>query len=213
MSVDISIGSTGATVARNVVYEDADSSDAEVEGFITSTNAGAQQFTMVTQAISGTGTGLNIGDVATVHYAVAPQTPFDIDFAHADNLAVSTTGFLFAAPSDLSVGQEVSIRRSGGSSGNSITADRVRLRSSRITATVHTIGAPYIYLFNAPSIFSGNGISQIQVLTSSPTIYSESGISRNFSEVFVSGVVSVRGPLFNVSGTRNLVATKVVIVP
>jgi hypothetical protein len=213
VSVDISIGPAGGAVARNVVYEDADSSDAEVEGFITSTNAGSQQFSIVTLAISASGTGLNIGDVETVHYAVAPQTPFDIDFTHADNVPVSTTGFLFAAPTDFSVGQVVSIRRNGASSGNSITADRVRLRSSRITATVRTIGAPYIYLFNAPSIFSGNGITQIQVLTSAPTIYSENGVSRNFSEVFVSGVVSVRGPLFNVSGTRNLVATRVVIVP
>jgi hypothetical protein len=215
VSVDISIGSNGSAVARNVVYEDADSSDTEVEGFITSTNAGSQQFNIVTLDISAAGTGLSIGQIATVHYAVAPQTPFDVDFVHADNVAVSTSGYLFAAPTDLSVGQEVSIRRNSSSSGNSITADRVRLRSTRITATVHTIGAPYIYLYNPPSIFSGNAITQIQVLTSTPTIYSENGVSKDFSEVFVPGVISVRGPLFNanIATTRNLVATRIVIVP
>jgi hypothetical protein len=215
VSVDISIGSTGATVARNVIYEDADSSDTEVEGFITSTNAGAQQFNIVTLDISAAGTGLSIGGLATVHYAVTPQTPFGVDFVHADNVAVSTSGFLFAAPTDLSVGQEVSIRRNSSSSGSSITADRVLLRSSRITATVQTIGAPNIYLYNPPSIFSGNAITQIQVLTSTPTIYSENGVPKNFTEVFVSGVVSVRGPLFNanIATTRNLVATRIVIVP
>ena len=62
VSVDISIGSSGAVVARNVVFEDADSSDTEVEGMITGTNAGSQQFSIVTLAISAAGTGLNIGD-------------------------------------------------------------------------------------------------------------------------------------------------------
>jgi hypothetical protein len=213
LSVDIGIRSDGSVVARNVLFEDADNSDAEVEGMITGTNVGLQQFSIVTLAISATGTGLNIGDPATVHYTVAPQTPFDVDFAHADNVQVSTTGFLFAAPADLSVGQQVSIRRNSTSSGNSINADRVRLRSSRITATVHTVGAPYIYLYNAPSIFSGNGVTQIQVQTSAPTIFSENGSAVPFSQVFVSGVVSVRGPLFNVGGTRTLVATKVVVEP
>jgi len=213
VSVDMAIRSDGSLLARNVLFEDADSSDVEVEGMITGTNVGLQQFNIVTLAMSGTGTGLTIGNIATVHYAVAPQTPFDVDFAHADNVAVSTTGLLFAAPTDLSVGQQVSIRRNSSSSGNLITADRVRLRSSRITATVHTIGAPYIYLFNIPSIFSGNGVTQIQVQTSAQTIFSENGSSVPFSHVFIPGVVSVRGPMFNVSGTRNLVATKVVIEP
>lgn len=216
VSVDISIGSTGATVARNVVYEDADSSDTEVEGMITSTNAGAQQFNIVTLAISATGTGINIGDIATVHYSVSPQTPFSIDFVHADNVPVSTNGYLFAAPTDLSVGQQVSIRCANCSSGiapNPINADRVLLRSSRITATVRTVGAPYIYLNDVPSILSGNGISQIQVQTSSPTIYSENNILKVFTDVFNQGVISVRGPLFNSSGTRYLVASKVVIEP
>src|ERR1035437_6445444 len=86
LSVDIGIRSDGSVVARNVLFEDADNSDAEVEGMITRTNVGLQQFSLVKRAISATGTGLNIGDPATVHYTVAPQTPFDVDFAHADNV-------------------------------------------------------------------------------------------------------------------------------
>ncbi len=116
-------------------------------------------------------------------------------------------------PTDLSVGQQVSIRRNSSSSGSSINADRVRLRSSRITATVRTVGSPYIYLFDLPSIFSGNGVAQIQTQTSAPTIYSENNVAKVFNDVFNQGVVSVRGPLFNNSGTRILVATKVVIEP
>ena len=213
LSVDIGIRADGSIVARNILFEDADSSDTEVEGMITSTNVASQQFNIVTLAISAGGTSLVVGEPATVHYSVAPQTPFVIDFTHADNVPVSTTGFLFATPTDLCVGQQVSIRRNSTSSGSSINADRVELRSSRITATVQTVGSPYIYLYNLPSIFSGNGVTQIQVLTSTPTIYSEDNLAKNFTEVFVPGVVSVRGPLFNVSGGRTLVATKVVIEP
>jgi hypothetical protein len=213
VSVDISIGSTGAAVARNVVFEDADNSDAEVEGMITVTNAGSQQFSIVTLALSAAGTGLNIGDVATVHYAVSPQTPFDIDFAHADNVQVSTTGFLFAAPADLSVGQQVSIRRNSASSGNSIIADRVRLRSTRVTAAVGSVGNQILFLSNVPSLFSGHAITQILAQASAPTIFSENGSAIVFSQIPVSGVVSVRGPLFNVSGARTVLATKVVLKP
>jgi hypothetical protein len=165
LSVDIGIRADGTPVARNILFEDADSSDTEVEGMITSTNVGLAQFTMVTLGESAAVSGLQIGDVATVHYTVVPQTPFDIDFTHADSTQVSTTGFLFAAPADLSVGQRVSIRLNS-SSGASITADRVRLRSTRITASVGSIGAPYLNLTNIPSIFSGHGIMQIQALTS-----------------------------------------------
>ena len=213
VSVDMAIKSDGSLVARNVVYEDGDSSDAEIEGIITGTNAGSQQFSIVALTISAAGTGLNIGDQATVHYSVAPQTPFDIDFAHADNLQVSTAGFLFAAPVDLSVGQQVSIRRNSTSSGTSINADRVRLRSTRVTANVQSVGAPNFFLSSVPSLFSGHGITLIQAQTFTSTIFTENGGAIVFSQIPVSGMVSARGPMFNVSGTRTLLATKIVLKP
>jgi hypothetical protein len=213
LSVDIGIHADGTLGARNVLCEDSDNSDAEVEGMITGTNVGQMQFSIVTLGESAGISALQIGDVATVHYTAVPLTPFDVDFAHADNVQVSTTGLLFAAPTDLSVGQQVSIRRNAASSGNSITADRVRLRSSRISANVQSIGAPNINLGSIPSIFSGHGVTQIQVQTSAPTILSENNAAIVFTAIPVSGVVSVRGPLFNVSGTRTLVATKVVLKP
>lgn len=213
VSVDIAIRSDGSLEARNVVFEDADNSDTEVEGMITSTNAGSQQFNIVVLDVSATTTGLTIGEQATVHYAVAPQTPFSIDLVHADNMQISTAGFLFATPADLSVGQEVSIRRNSASSGSSLTADRVLLRSSRISATVGSVGSPTLFLTNVPSIFSGHAITQISAQTFSSTIFSESGSAIVFTQIPVSGAVSVRGPLFNVSGTRTLLATKVVLTP
>lgn len=212
LSVDIGIQSDGSLLARNILFEDADNSDTEVEGVVTGTNLGSQQFTIVALTESASVSGLPIGNMATVQYSVSPQTPFIIDFTHADSTQISTTGFLFAAPTDLVVGQQVSVRRNSSSSGNVINADRVELRSSRITATVQSLGAPNIYLYNLPSIFFGHGgITQIQAQTATATIFAENNVVKTFTELPVAGVVSVRGPLFNVSGGRTLVTTKVVV--
>jgi hypothetical protein len=205
--------SDGSLLARNIVFEDADSTDTEVEGMIVSTNLGSQQFTMVTLAVSAATTGLNIGNTATVQYSNSPQTPFDVDLIHVDNVVLSPTGFSFTGPAQLSVGQEVSIRRNSSSSGTTLVADRVRLRSTRVTATVQSIGAPNFYLYNLPSFFFGHGgISQIQVQTSASTIISENNALKTLTEIPLAGLVSVRGPLFS-GATTTLIATKVAIKP
>lgn len=216
VSVDIAIDSSGSIVARNIVFEDADSSDAEVEGEITSTNAASQQFSIVMHTVSAAGTGLTIGQTETVQYSNSPQTPFDIDFLHIDNQQESTVSFAssFTGPADLVPGQEVSIRRNSAS-GSTLIADRVRLRSSRVTATVQSVGAPNITLADLPSLFSGHGgVTQIQAQTSitPPTIYFEIGGSVSASTDITHDTVSVRGPLFNSGGTnRTLLATKVFV--
>jgi hypothetical protein len=214
LSVDIGIQSDGSILARNILFEDADSSDTEVEGMITSTNVGSQQFNLVIQTMSAPVSGLSIGQSITVLYSGSPQTPFDVDLVHADTLAMSTAGFLFAAPADLAVGQQVSIRRNSTSAQGQIKADRVRLRSTRVTATVQG-GLPNISLVSLPSLFSGHGVAGITAQTSlsPPTIYYEVGKTINSSDIAISELISVRGPLFNVSGGRTLVAAKVVVKP
>lgn len=218
LSVDIGIKSDGSILARNILFEDADSSDAEVEGIITNTIASSQQFDMVVLTVSASGTGLTIGGQATVQYSTSLPTPFDIDFVHIDNLPLSTSSFSssFTGAADLVAGQQVSIRRNS-SSTSTLLADRVRLRSSRITATVQSVGAPNIILGNLPSLFFGHGgVTQIQAQTSvnPPTIYFEIGGSISGSTNFLGELLSVRGPLFNTGGTnRTLVAAKVVLQP
>jgi hypothetical protein len=215
VSVDIGIQSNGSILARNIVFEDADSSDAEVEGMITGTNAASQQFSFVVLTISKSGTGLNIGETVTVQYSTSPQTPFEVDFVHADNFRVGTAGFLFGMPADLAVGQQVSVRRNSTLGPSLIKADRVRLRSTRVTATVQ-VGVPNIFLNSLPSLFFGHGgITGITAQTSltPPTIFFEVGKTINSSNILIGELVSVRGPLFNVSGGRTLVATKVVVKP
>jgi len=215
LSVDISFRSDGTPVARNVVFEDSNNSDTEVEGIITSTNLGSQQFSIVTLAESARIAGLKIGDAATVQFSTSLPTVFDVDFVHADATQI-IPGFSFApltSPTDLFVGQQVQLRRNPSSTGLVISADRVRLRSSRVTATVQTIASPTIFLTSLPFIFSGHAITQIQAQTFLPTIFLENGTAINLTFIPRSGIVSVRGPLFNAGGTRTLVTTKVVLKP
>ncbi len=216
LSVDMGIQPDGSLLARNIVFEDSDSSETEVEGMITSTNAGLQQFDIVTLGLSATGTGLNIGDVTTVQYSVAPQTPFDVDFVHADSVAVSTAGYIFAAPADLTVGQQVSILRNSSSTSSVLVADRVRLRSTRVTAAMNSNASSVIDLIDVPSIFSGHGVTDIQVhdLAGNRRFCSDSNGVKPCSNIGPPSVlVSARGPLFNVSGQRTIIATRVVEKP
>jgi hypothetical protein len=203
LSVDISIRADGTPVARNVLFEDADSTDIEVEGIITST--GSLTFKMVTLAESTAITGLPIGTLSTVTYTVT--TPFDVDFTHADSTQIATTGFLFSLPADLIVGQQVQVSRNPNSIGNTINADRVRLRSSRESGIFQSGTTSLFSLNNLPSLFTSRGTLQIQVQTSNPTIctgtVSCSTLAATHSE-------SVRGPLFANSGSPTLVASKVI---
>jgi hypothetical protein len=215
LGVDIGIQSNGTILARNILFEDADSSDAEVEGMITSTNAGSLQFNIVALSISATSTGLNIGELVTVQYSVSPQTPFDVDFAHADSVQIVTSGFLFAAPTDLAVGQQVSIRRHSTLSGGQILADRVRLRSTRVTANAIANASSIIDiggLGSIPSIFSGHGVTDIQVHTPQQTICSDGNVVKPCSSIPLVPV-SARGPLFIVGVGRTIIATRVVEKP
>jgi hypothetical protein len=218
LSVDIGIQSDGSILARNIVLEDSDSSDTEVEGMVTSTNLGLQQFNIVVLTISASGTGLTIGGTTTVQYSTTLPTPFDVDLVHVDNVAMNPSNYpsTFAAPADLVAGQQVSIRRNSASTASLLKADRVELRSSRITATVQS-GGSSIFLIDLPSLFLGHGgVTGITAQTSltPPPIYFEIGKTINSGDIGQSDVVSVRGPLFNTGGiNRSLVATKVVLKP
>jgi hypothetical protein len=213
LSVDVSIRADGTVVARNVLFEDADSTDFEVEGIISGIKTGSQQFTMVTLGQSAAIAGLTTGDIATIQYSTtSPATPFDKDFVYADNLAVDTTGFLFGAPADLILGQEVQVRRNPNSNGNSINADRVRLRSSRVSGIVLSGVSTLFDLSSPPSLFAVHGTSQIQVKTTSSTICTVAGTMSGCSLLgfTTQHSFSVRGPFFANASTPTIVASKVI---
>ncbi len=215
LSVDIGLRADGTPVARNIVFEDANASETEVQGIVTSINVLAQSFTMVTLSESAPVSSISIGDPVTVQYTLL--TSFDRDTAHADNTAVDTTGFLFSLPADLFPGQQVQVRRTASSSGTVINADRVRLRSSRITGLIQSLPAPFINIGgtspNFPSFFITRGVTQIQAKTFPQTIFTgmtSQGVNiTSFTQLAVANSVSVRGPLFANAGSPTVVATKV----
>ena len=214
LSVDISIRADGTPVARNVLFEDAVSTDIEVEGVITST--GSLTFKMVTLAESTGIQSLPIGSLATVTFT--GLTPSDVDFTHADSAQISTTGFLFSVnvPADLIVGQEVQVRRNPtGSSNASIVADRVLLPSSRVSATFQSGTTSLFNLGNLPSLFTAHAIPLIQVQTSSGSVSAICtgtgiGFGSSCSSLTATHNESVRGPLFANAGTPIIIASKVV---
>jgi hypothetical protein len=218
LSVDIGIQGDGSILARNILFEDSDSSDIEVEGEITGTNVASQQFNLVVHSVSASATGLKVGAPVTVQYS--SPTTFDVDFLHVDSFQESTSSFSasFTGPADLVAGQEISLRRNSSSSNSTVVADRVRLRSSRVSATVQSDASSVITIgqnSSLPSLFSGHGgVTQILAQTSvtPPTTYFEIGGSINASTNLTNNPVSVRGPLFNTGGTnRTLLATRVVL--
>ncbi|MGB6198844.1 MAG: hypothetical protein WA871_15125 [Candidatus Acidiferrales bacterium] len=208
LSADLSLESNGTIVANNLWFKDADSSDIEVEGVITGVNIPAQQFTYVVLIESSPVLNLSVGNVATVHWNVAPATTTFVP----DDMGIDTTGFLFSTPVDLMIGQEVSVRRNPTSIGVSLNADRVLLRGSRITAIVGgPIAFPNLTLTNLPSLFGTVGTSQIVASVSTTTGTEFTGAATAFNEIPINGNVSVRGQLFPNGGTPTMLASKIVL--
>jgi hypothetical protein len=89
-----------------------------------------------------------------------------------------------------------------------VTADRVRLRMTQFTANVSGTPAPPSFtVANLPSLFTGAGISSIEVDTSSETDFD--GVS-GVSGLADGNTVSLRGLLFsNGANPPVLVAKKV----
>jgi hypothetical protein len=209
LSVDFSVEPNGTLIAKNLWFKDADSSDIEVEGVITSIDIATQQFSYVVLIESSPVLNLAIGNVANVHW----NAPVGVTTTFApDDMGVNTTGFLFAIPADLMVGQEVSVRRNPTSAGISLNADRVLLRGSRITATVTgPIAFPIMTIGDLPSFFPASGTSQIIVSVSTTTGTEYAGNATVFTAIPISGNVSVRGQLFPNGGTPTLLASKIVL--
>jgi hypothetical protein len=212
LSVDISIRADGTPVARNVLFEDADSSDIEVEGIITST--GSLTFKMVTLAESTGIPSLPIGTPTTVTFT--SLTPSDVDFTHVDSIQMDTSTFAFtiSQPTDLIVGQQVQVRRNPASAGTTVVADRVRLRSSRVSGTYQSGPSTLFTIGTLPSLFIVHAVQTLQVQTASGSVSAictgiSIGLGANCSSLVINHNESVRGPLFATTGSPTLVATRV----
>ena len=215
VEVDLMVMAAGTFLAKKVELEDdvAGATEDELDGVVFKIDS-ATQFEMVVIDELRDVTNVSLGNPVTVVLQTASGgTSFRVD---TNGLNVpSSLQNAFEASTDTSQllpGQTVQVSKVALSGGPApaaitITTDRVRLRMTRFTAAIS--GAPSGNNFNVaslPALFTGAGISQIQVQTSSQT---------NFENVSgISGLadgsnVSLRGLFFLSTPNPVLIADKV----
>jgi hypothetical protein len=131
--------------------------------------------------------GVSVGDPVTIDHTGAS---FDTD-THGLTIPI---GLAFGGAGDLLVGQSVQVRPVAPIAAGAVTTDRVRLRRTRLTASVVLISSPNL-IVNPPSLFGSAipAIIQIQVQTSDQTTYQ--GVL-GFTALSPNDTISVRGLLF-----------------
>ena len=215
VEVDLMLLASGTFLAKKIELQDdaQQAADDELEGIISKIDS-PSQFEMVVNDELRAVANVSVGDPVTVMLTTSGGgTSFQVD---ANGLAVPSTlqqGFEGATDtSQLLPGQTVQVRKltmTGGPApaAIAITTDRVRLRDTRFTATVS--GAPTGSNFNVgglPGLFTAEGVSQIQVQTSSQTNFENvSGVSG----LADGSTVSLRGLLFKNTPNPVLIADKV----
>jgi hypothetical protein len=192
---------------------DTEAADDELDGVVFKIDS-ASQFEMVVVDELRDVSNVSVGNPVTVMLSSSNGgTSFRVD---ASGFQIpSSLEQEFESHTDTSQlvpGQTVQVRKrdlSGGPSPAAITVttDRVRLRAASLSAAVS--GAASGLTFNLgglPGLFGANGITLIQVQTSSKTNFENA----NDLSGFVDGTgVSVRGLLFNSTPNPVLIADKV----
>jgi len=195
---------SGTLLASEVQLDDAVNEE-QLEGVIVAVNPANNQFQMVIEDEEPAIAGVSVGNSVTISINNGAQ--FTIDSDDLGNAIPS--GVSFASVNDLLVGQQVKIRAlvvSSPVTGTTVTTDRVKLHTSQFTGTVTSINDPNFAVNNLPTLFTSNGINQVQVQTSSATEFE--GIS-GVSALAVTNNVVLRGLLFRTAGAPVLFAKKV----
>ena len=202
VEVDLALMGTGILSAKEVQLEQGANFD-ELQGTVVSINAASNQFQMVVLDEEPIINGAPVGSVVTVN--IQAGASFQVE---TDGLTIPS-GLSFASVSDLLAGQDIEIRAlsvSSGVGGSSADTDLVSLHAGQISGTVSAISAPNFTLTNLGSLFTGAGINQIQVQTSSATGFEHVA---NVSGLTVNDAVSVEGLLFKTAGDPALIAKEV----
>jgi len=209
VEADLSESGMGTMLAKRVKLEEQANQEA-LKATITSVDS-STQFHAVVFNEEPTVSGVSEG--AAVAVTILPNASF---FASSGELGedggFTQTGLSFASAVDLMVGQDVQIRpqmvtSTGGVT--TITTDRIRLRPSQITGQVGTINSDGTFtLTPVSSLFTGAtpAVSAIKVI---PVFEMEFEDVSGLSGLAAGNMVSVRGLLFNTSGTPTLLANAI----
>jgi predicted component of type VI protein secretion system len=207
VKVDIEVMPGGAMVAKKIEFED-DAADDELVGTVFKVDD-ATHFEMVVLGELQNVSNVSLGNPIIVTLS---NPSFEVK---ADGLSVpSALQGAFTGATDTSQlipGQVLEIRPSGAVTAGppiAVTANRVRLRMTQLTANVS--GAPVPPNFtvgNLPGLFTGAGFMTIGVQTSSATNFE--GVS-GVSGLADQNIVSLRGLLLkNGANPPQLIADKV----
>lgn len=215
VDVDLALLASGSFVATKIeLHDEADAAaDDELDGVISKIDGPAQFEMVVTDELRAVN-NVSVGDSVTVTLT----TTGSLTSFHVDTDGITVPAALQQAfetqhdTSQLIAGQAVQVRKvnlTGGPAPAAITVttDRVRLRDSRLTATVS--GAPAGNNFNIaslPSLFTANGFTAIQVQTSANTSFENVAGVNGLAD---GNTVSVRGLLFKNAPNLVLASDKV----
>lgn len=204
VEVELSLMAGGMLVAKEIEFEDG-AIDDELEGVIVSIDSPTQFKMVVTEELRNIAS-VDVGNAVTVTLALGTQ--FRVDDGGLTVPATQKTLFEGSVDtSQLMVGQTVQVRRLNTSSGTAIDTDRVRLRGTRFTATVASVTPPNFVVNVLPALFTAQGISQIEVRTSSQTDFDNA--PNGLGSLATGNMVSLRGLLFKNLPDPILVAKKV----
>ena len=208
LDVDLSENGMGTMLAKRVEFEE-DASKEAIKGTITKVDS-ATQFEMVVFNEEPNVNGVAEGGSAVV--TIQPGAVFQVGREEtAENGGFSVAGLSFASGADLMVGQDVQIRpgtisSSGGAA--TVTTDLVRLWPSQITGQVASINSSNgtFTLTKLSPLFTGAtpAVTSINVMTLSEMEFMDSSDSKS-AALTVGSTISVKGLLFNTTGTPTLV--------
>jgi len=206
LEVNLSESGTGTMLAKRVEFEE-DASKQAIKGTITSVDS-STQFHMVVFREEPDVNGISEGSPVIV--AINPNATFQVGMAEmGEDGGFSFLGFSFASSADLMVGQDIQVRPGTVSSAGgvtTVTTDLVRLWPSQITGQVGSINSATgtFMLTNLSPLFTGATppVTAITVRMLSGMDFKD---FPNQTSLAVGNTVSVKGLLFNTSGTPTLV--------
>jgi len=206
LEVNLSENGAGTMLAKRVEFEE-DASKEAIKGTITSVDS-STQFHMVVFREEPDVNGISEGSPVAV--TIAPNATFQVGMAEmGENGGFSFLNFSFASSADLMVGQDVQVRPgtvTTTSGVTTITTDLVRLWPSQITGQVGTINSANgtFALTNLSPLFTG-ATPPVTTITVQMLPFMTFEDFPNQTSLAVGDSVSVKGLLFNTSGTPTLV--------
>lgn len=207
VEVDAMMMPGGIFLAREISLED-NAEDDEMEGVVTKIDD-ATHFEIVVLDELHSLNNVSVGNPVVVTLS---NPTFQVQMEELNAPSTLVNAFQSATDtSQLLPGQAMEIRLTSPANPGppiTVTTDRVRLRMTQFTATVSGAPVPPNFTVSSlPSLFTGAGITSIQVETSSATRFDGAA---DVSGLADTNIVSLRGLLFkNVPNPPVLVAKKV----